>query len=348
MDLALSLIARDEAASVPSNDTDMTPEMRAQMQFMQLRRQCIKKFDPVKCSMDYAMLRYRPSIAGNSIYLVCFVILLAAHLFFGVRKKTYKYCGVVCLGIVGEIAGYVGRLMLYNNPYNMDNFLMNLVPLTIAPALFTGGIYLCLGRVITAIGAENSRIKPKMYTYIFVGADLVSLILQAIGGAMASMANDDDGRDLGVNIMIAGLIFQVVSMSLFGIWGDFVLRTNKAKKNGTLSRIQPPLYSQLRSSGNLKWFQWSLAVATILIYIRCIYRVAELWGGFQSHLANDEVTFMIFEGPLIIIAVSAMAMFHPGRVFGKELWVAAGKGVRSAEKNSDSFDLSTENLRSHV
>lgn len=73
-----------------------------------------------------------------------------------------------------------------------------------------------------------------------------------------------------------------------------------------------------------------LFIATVLIFIRCIYRVAELWGGFDSHLANDEATFMIFEGPMIILAVAAMTIFHPGRVFDN-LWVPAGKGVRSAK-----------------
>lgn len=73
-----------------------------------------------------------------------------------------------------------------------------------------------------------------------------------------------------------------------------------------------------------------LFLATILIFVRCIYRVAELWEGFSGHLANEEATFMIFEGPFIIIALTAMTVFHPGRVFGN-LWVPAGKGVRSSK-----------------
>lgn len=38
---------------------------------------------------------------------------------------------------------------------------------------------------------------------------------------------------------------------------------------------------------------------------------------------------MIFEGPMIIGAVIAMTLFHPGRVFD-DLWVPAGKGVTNA------------------
>lgn len=72
----------------------------------------------------------------------------------------------------------------------------------------------------------------------------------------------------------------------------------------------------------------------MLIFVRCIYRVAELWEGFSGHLANHEASFMVFEGPLIILAVAGMTFFHPGRVFG-ELWVPAGKGVRTNGKLAD-------------
>ncbi|KAF2638969.1 RTA1-domain-containing protein [Massarina eburnea CBS 473.64] len=299
------------------------------------------------CPMEWAILQYRPNLIGNIIYLTLFGVLLASQLFFGIRKKTYKYCATVCLGIIGEMVGYVGRLMVNKNPFPMDNFLINLVPLTVSPALLTGAIYLCLGRVIIAIGAENSRIRPKWYTYIFIGSDLLSLVLQAVGGAIASTADDKKGSDVGVKIMIAGLVFQVASMTaFFTIWGDFVLSVKKAGKKGTLARSQPPLYRGLRDSGILKWFQLSLFIATVLIFVRCIYRVAELWGGFDSHLANHELTFMIFEGPMIIGAVSAMTVMHPGRVFDK-LWDAAGKGIREMKlEDSESYLLSTE--YSHV
>jgi hypothetical protein len=133
-----------------------------------------------------------------------------------------------------------------------------LVPLTLAPALLTAGIYLCLGRVITAVGAEHSRLKPKLYTIIFIGCDLLSLILQAIGGYLASTADTKADSDTGVKVMIAGLVSQVVSMILFlGIWGDFILHVRKAKVAGILTRTQPPLYANLRSRPSFSFFQWS-------------------------------------------------------------------------------------------
>ena len=71
-----------------------------------------------------------------------------------------------------------------------------------------------------------------------------------------------------------------------------------------------------------------LAISTLLIFVRSVYRVAELSEGFSGAIANEEVPFMIFEGPMIIIAVALITWFHPGRVFN-ELWVPAGLGIQS-------------------
>lgn len=59
----------------------------------------------------------------------------------------------------------------------------------------------------------------------------------------------------------------------------------------------------------------AIATATITIFARCIFRVLELNGGFNGPLANNEVTFMILEGPMIIIASAVLTVFHPGICF---------------------------------
>lgn len=58
-------------------------------------------------------------------------------------------------------------------------------------------------------------------------------------------------------------------------------------------------------------------VATITIFIRSCFRVAELKDGFGGHLANDEVAFMILEGAMVAVAALALTLVHPGFVFGR-------------------------------
>lgn len=93
--------------------------------------------------------------------------------------------------------------------------LRQLICLTIAPAFITASIYLCLARIVVAFGPDASRLRPRTYTYIFVTCDFISLVLQGGGGGITATAKTKATNDAGVNIMIAGLVFQVVSLLAF-------------------------------------------------------------------------------------------------------------------------------------
>ena len=77
----------------------------------------------------------------------------------------------------------------------------------------------------------------------------------------------------------------------------------------------------------------ALVVATLCIFIRSCFRVAELQGGFDSALANQQITYMILEGAMIIIATTALTVGHPGLVFGKS---GAGGQISCADIRSES------------
>lgn len=68
--------------------------------------------------------------------------------------------------------------------------------------------------------------------------DFISLLLQGTGGGLAATANTDSGTDAGVNVMIAGLVWQVVSLALFGVVSvDFIIAARKASRQETNPRF---------------------------------------------------------------------------------------------------------------
>ncbi len=141
--------------------------------------------------------------------------------------------------------------------FNFNAFLVNLVPLTIAPAFVTASIYICLSRIVTLYDPtiSVSRLKPLTYSYIFISADLVSLILQAAGGAIASIANDKKTSNLGVNVMIAGLAFQVVSIFLFSLLClDFAWRLKKSGVYRPIHAGTHPRASEMKGTKRLFGF----------------------------------------------------------------------------------------------
>lgn len=143
-----------------------------------------------------------------------------------------------------------------------------LITLTIGPAFLSASIYLCLGRIVTAYGAHLSRFKPRTYTIVFVTCDIISLILQAVGGAIAADASQPDDEKLGEHIMLAGLIFQVISLVLFSLRCiDFGLRVRKSP----LQRNQA--FTFVTRSFKFKSFLWSMCSLSQLRWISLLNRV---------------------------------------------------------------------------
>jgi hypothetical protein len=144
------------------------------------------------CDLSLGQLEYLPSIWGNAIFIGVFGLFLPVQIFLGIKHKTWGFMVGLFLGTALEIVGYVSRILLHYSIFNKDDFILYLIFLTIAPAFISAGIYICLSRIIMLYAPNLSRFKPRTYTIVFCSSDLVSLILQGVGGALASTANTQD------------------------------------------------------------------------------------------------------------------------------------------------------------
>jgi hypothetical protein len=192
-----------------------------------------------------ASFDYIPSLGGNAIFAAIFGVLIIGQLYFGVRHKIWGYMCAMILGLVLEVIGYAGRVMLNSSPFSNNDFLIYLITLTIAPALLSASvcfptpslysqdwpchqIYLCLSRIVIVYGESLSRFKPRTYTAVFCTFDFICLVLQGAGGGIAATANTTSQSNAGKNIMLAGLVFQVISLTLFAIaCAEFAWRVSK-------------------------------------------------------------------------------------------------------------------------
>ncbi|RDW73451.1 hypothetical protein BP6252_07358 [Coleophoma cylindrospora] len=283
---------------------------------------------PALCSLEYATVLYVPTLAGNSLYLALFALLLviqAVQCFF---FRTYSYTIAMICGLVLEIVGYLGRVQMHFDVFAGNPFLLYIICLTIGPVFFTAALYLTLSRVITHYGTQYSRLQPKTYTLTFITSDVIALILQAVGGALADTAATNAASLQGVHIMIAGLAFQVVSLLAFSLLaGEFFGKVygDRARRAGRAD-----------SKPSLRILGLAFAAATLFILIRSCFRVAELAHGFKGKLANEQVTFMVLEGAMISLATILMTACHPGiwlkSVWSAEVWKFRGGKAPEAEK----------------
>ena len=204
------------------------------------------------CPLDvFGQLHYRPSLGGNVLYVTFFGLGLLANIGLVFKYRTWGYLVAIIGGAGLEIVGYVGRIMLWQDDFNNNYFIIYLVGLTIGPAFFSAAIYLCLARIIAIYGHGLSWFTPRFITCFFVASDLVSLILQAAGGAMASLAGSQSQAQLGINLMIAGLSTQVASMVVFVLVCFQLARAIHKHPE----RVNTD-YAEMRRSKRFRFFLW--------------------------------------------------------------------------------------------
>lgn len=198
------------------------------------------------------------------------------------------------------------------------SFITQLSCLTLAPAFFAAGIYFSVSRIIDTVGPSNSRIKPKFVPRIFITCDVISLLLQAAGGGISAYrASQEEAPDPGNYTLIAGLSFQSLTLLLFAILAiDFGLRTKSRMKRYGIDALNPdPAAYRMRNSRGFKLLIFSLAASAFLIFVRSIYRIAELSEGWKGHLMSVELYVVILESVPVAIAQALLCWFHPGFIF---------------------------------
>ncbi|KAK9802118.1 putative Sphingoid long-chain base transporter RSB1 [Seiridium cardinale] len=284
---------------------------------------------PEICSYDQSYYSYRIWIVANAIFLGLFSLsfLGYAGVFVFTRFRNVGFTVALLLGVLCEVLGYMGRVLSWQDQWSENGFLIQICCLTIGPAFMAAGIYFCLRNIVVAFGADNSRLNPAWYPRIFIPCDVISLILQALGGGMASVASHNGTNiETGNNIMIAGLAFQVFTLFAFIVLAvDFAIRTVRNPRN----LDHDPALVSLRASPRFRLFLGALTLCTICIFWRCVFRVAELSDGWTGPIMKEQNLFVGFEGVMVIVAVLLLNVWHPNLCFrGMENYHKKG-GVKS-------------------
>ncbi|KIV99821.1 uncharacterized protein PV09_08492 [Verruconis gallopava] len=284
-----------------------------------------KAYEPGKADL----YGYKPELAAGIVFSVLFFISMVAHFVQGWMKRTW-WTAVFAVGALTELIGWAGRTWSSQCPSNLNAFLMQICTLIIGPTFFTAGIYVILGRLINLTGGKGktSIISSRMYLFIFCTCDVISLVIQAIGGAQASAAvsaTPPRRSKTGTNIMVGGIVFQMASITVFAFFFVDFLRRAVKLGTGILTR-------------DIKTLIWATTFSGALIYVRSIYRTVELAQGWTGYLITHEGYFLGFDGALMILAVAVFNFAHPGWLLPRSLAMQEKSSASSTrESEADGF-----------
>jgi hypothetical protein len=129
---------------------------------------------------------------------------------------------------------------------------------------------------------------------------------------MLANAKDPDAVKLGNNIVLGGLILQVLFFGLFlGVAATFHkrMRADPAAAMGCSSSLL-----------QLPWTRYLLILylASLLIVVRCVFRIAEYAGGQDGFLLSNEVYLYVFEAAFMFSVMVIFNVQHPSVIVGRD------------------------------
>jgi hypothetical protein len=90
--------------------------------------------------------------------------------------------------------------------------------------------------------------------------------------------------------MMVGLSSQVATLIIFGVMAtDVFFRIRKFQGSFNTST------TAMRNSKRFKGLLIAIAIAYSVILIRCIYRIAEMAGGWRNKIMQNQVAFIVLD-----------------------------------------------------
>ena len=176
---------------------------------------------------------------------------------------------------------------------------------------------------MTAAGAEDlSIIKPRLLTRIFVSGDILCFVIQGAGGGiMASNSGSDKIVTVGENIILGGLVLQIILYLFFMLIGAVFHKQYVTMPDQNGSGWQKLLYS--------------LHFVGVLIIVRNIVRTIEFATGDRGVLYRNDWTIFIFDGTCMVLVMGISLLWYQAPVGSKRF----GKTPDSSKHGSSSVDI---------
>ncbi|KAB8606219.1 hypothetical protein FH972_025850 [Carpinus fangiana] len=253
----------------------------------------------------WAYYRYEPSIAAAILFAILFFLITTFQSWQIYKAKNWYYV-VFVIGGLFEVIGYIGRAVSASQTprWTLGAYIVQALFTLVPPALYAASIYMTLGRMVRAVGAEAlSPIRIRWMTSMFVSGDILSFLLQACGaGIMAGGTLEN--LTTGANIIVGGLSLQLLYFGFFVIAGGvFHYRM-----------IKYPSKAPNRDVVNWHKHMNVLYAASVLIFVRSLFRTIEYGLGNDGYLMRHEAFLYVFDACLMLAVMVVYAVFPPTEI----------------------------------
>ncbi|CAN9431593.1 unnamed protein product [Alternaria sp. RS040] len=221
-----------------------------------------------------ALWVYFPNFAAAVAFSVLFGILTIVHL---TQAVVYRngFCWVVIMASLWEMGAYAFRALGSKNQQSSGIATVAQILVLVAPIWVNAFAYMVFARMVHFYSPTRKVwfLSPSILALVFVTLDIVSFVVQLIGGGMAGPGASADAQKKGLNIYMGGIGMQEGFIVLFlGLVIKFHRDQLRAERVGRLTAD---------NIGSWRWLIGALYGCLLAITIRIVYRLAEFSGGLN-------------------------------------------------------------------
>ncbi|GAP89516.1 putative rta1 domain protein [Rosellinia necatrix] len=253
-----------------------------------------------------------PTLTGNVVLLVLFAILIPVALVLGTRYRSPGFASAIATGLGLEVAGYIGRLLLHNNPNRTVDFVIFVVGTTLGPTCICGAMFLVVPRIVAVYGEEYRSWRPVWYPIVLCILTLMSLVLELAGSLVLIVHDIPTTVDTGARVLVIGLVVQLIALAIFVFHTVLFAIALRTRQHGL-----DPGFAPIYTSRLFKIFLASFSLTTILVVLRTAYRTVQIAEGFRSYIARAETPFFILDGAAMLIAAILLLACFPAKALGR-------------------------------
>lgn len=133
------------------------------------------------CPVEAGFYVYDPSIGGNAVLLAAYGLLIPAVLYPGFRFSTLAFSIVLVAGLLLDLIGFVGRLLLNGSPDRQDYFVISLLGTLLGPTFISGAIILTLPHTLSLCGERVSPLRRLFAALLLFISTAGAAVLQLVG-----------------------------------------------------------------------------------------------------------------------------------------------------------------------
>ncbi|KAJ5784971.1 RTA1 like protein-domain-containing protein [Penicillium pulvis] len=271
--------------------------------------------------------RYDPSLPVAIVAAVLYSIAFILTFIQWIRYKAWIWAIMVVASAM-EAVGYIGRCISTQNVSARSVYVLQFALIILAPVLMAACCYILFSRILFLVVPHDARtfqlcwVPPRWITPIFVGFDIVALMLQLVGAVMISSVSTTDTDaaskiDKGKSIAQAGVIIQLAAFGLFSVAAVRFNFTSKEFSKGLDERYEHVDEKNYSIGGIVKNKHWPallrvVNLTTLLILVRSIYRLVEFSSSVTGYVNTQEWTMYVFDALVIYPCVALFVYWHPG------------------------------------